>query len=679
MPAVRAKITASFVCGGAPACLRCLDGSHLHSTSASPRWQTWCLAIADFALNAVPRGCSQVCFVDNPWAGAAVFAALSAPMPWHYGVCMLVALVASTLTGAAVAADEAGVGAVRHGIFSFNGCLVGAALSTFGDFSSTGGAAAMIALAAAGGVLSTWLQLAITAITSRLDVPTFTMPFNLTALVLLGCIAQASTAPLSHLTDFAGAMPNSTLIVDGQPLTFPSAALAPVAPALRSPTTLAAGSASRLLCYIPAPVAAAQLLSNCSVISAPASSVLVPPAAAACASTIMAAVVRGVAQVYFCDSAASGAVVVAAFALGSPVLAAMALLGSAAGLATGVLLRGSPAALDGGLYGYNGVIAAMSAVVFFRLTWRVALCIGTGTAILATGLFVLLRPVFLAFGLPILTLPFCLSAFVSLLAGSGPGWQRYRLHLSEAAMPEGTASCGWLRRARSVLCADEDEAHEAGEASSDDGKGDGVAAAPDAVAGVTVLQTARIVVVSPRSGPDAGVGAVAGPAATDATATAAARLDGGSVIGLADEPAPASEGALHPITAWAVHRRRSGMEGDVRDAADAAAARPTMALHLELAGVPVSDGRGGDGGSARHARRSTAAGYGIGGGIVSGGARRSFVGGRPGSETARPPHRRSVTLAIPVSLTSRGEVGETAPTSRLGSGFQGGGGGGGHT
>jgi hypothetical protein len=83
-------------------------------------------------------------------------------------------------------------------------------------------------------------------------------------------------------------------------------------------------------------------------------------------------------------------------------------------------LLGAPAwELDAGLWGYNGVIAAMSVCgVFYAFEW----VRGVVIAVLCTATSTVLQGAFKAglgvpSGLPVLTLPFCCGAIVWLLAG----------------------------------------------------------------------------------------------------------------------------------------------------------------------------------------------------------------------------------------------------------------------
>jgi urea transporter len=128
---------------------------------------------------------------------------------------------------------------------------------------------------------------------------------------------------------------------------------------------------------------------------------------------------HGVGQVFLADNVVAGLLIVIGIAVCSRIGAGFALLGSAAGLGTALLLGGDGVAAQDGLWGYNAVLSAMAiGGVFSVLTWRSAL-LAVAAAVTASVVFVATGTALAPLGLPALTLPFCLATFAFLLlAGS---------------------------------------------------------------------------------------------------------------------------------------------------------------------------------------------------------------------------------------------------------------------
>ena len=81
------------------------------------------LAFIDSCL----RGVGQVCFMNNPVTGLAILVAMFVAEPW-LGFAGVLGVVVSTLAAIVIGMDR---GAIRAGLFGFNGILVGAGLSLF--------------------------------------------------------------------------------------------------------------------------------------------------------------------------------------------------------------------------------------------------------------------------------------------------------------------------------------------------------------------------------------------------------------------------------------------------------------------------------------------------------------------------------------------------------------------
>ena len=102
-------------------------------------------------------------------------------------------------------------------------------------------------------------------------------------------------------------------------------------------------------------------------------------------------------------------------ALASPVLAAMAIAGSATGAATAMLLAAPPPAIEAGLWSYNGCLSAAAVGgMFYLLSWRTCL-LAAVTAALATAVQSALAVAFRPYGMPVMTLPFCFATILVVL------------------------------------------------------------------------------------------------------------------------------------------------------------------------------------------------------------------------------------------------------------------------
>jgi urea transporter len=295
---------------------------------------------------------------------------------------------------------------IRAGLYGYDGVLVGAAAATFlaTDDSYRFGLGTLVVVL--GAALATLIKMALSASwSSRYDLPTFTMGFNLATLLMLAAING-----IAH---------SSARSVE------PGAHLFFLRPSIGADALAAAASASNNS-TAPSLIAYPH---NC----LPSSSPLAGPAASAaeCAQHVIQAWFRGVAQVYFCDSWISGLFLCLGFALCSPISACAALLGSAVGFCVGLLFGAPPDALMYGLWGYNGVIGCMAVCgIFYRFEWR-AVVAAAGCAALCTLLQGVYLTLFAPIAMPVLTLPFCTGAILWLQMG----WP-VRLTLAQASTPE---------------------------------------------------------------------------------------------------------------------------------------------------------------------------------------------------------------------------------------------------
>jgi urea transporter len=310
-------------------------------------------------LDSCLRGVGQVCFMNNPVTGLAIVVAMFIGEPW-LGFAGLLGVVVSTLAAVVIGMDR---GAIRAGLFGFNGVLVGAGLSLFLQPDWDIVVMVWIVLAAS---LSTVLHAALANVfIGAHAVPPFTLAFNfITLIFLLGAL------------NFANGR------VGGL-----------IAPADAQVTR---GSVSNTL-RSAADTASANNLEG-----------------------VINAIFRGIGQLFFANSITAGIVIVAGIAVCSRIAAIFALVGSTVGMLTGLALGANGVAIYNGLWGFNSFDAALAVGgVFFVLTWRSGV-LAVGCAVFAAMLFGAIGALFTPWGLPALTLPFCFAtlAFVLLKGAS---------------------------------------------------------------------------------------------------------------------------------------------------------------------------------------------------------------------------------------------------------------------
>jgi urea transporter len=308
------------------------------------------LAFVDSCL----RGVGQVCFMNNPVTGLAILVAMFVAKPW-LGFAGVLGLVVSTLAAVVIGMDR---GAIRVGLFGFNGVLVGAGLSLF--LSPDWDIVVMVWIVVAAS-LSTILHAALASVfIGAWKVPPFTLAFNFITLIFL-------IGALNFANGRVGTL---------------------IAPA------------------------------NAQVTGGSVSNTLRSAANAATANNVegvLNALFRGIGQLFFANSIASGIIIVVGIAVCSRIAAAFAVVGSAVGMLTGLALGGSGVAIYNGLWGFNSFDAALAVGgVFFVLSWRSGI-LAVGCAVFAALLFGAIGSLFTPWGLPALTLPFCFATLAFVL------------------------------------------------------------------------------------------------------------------------------------------------------------------------------------------------------------------------------------------------------------------------
>ncbi|MBV9455758.1 MAG: urea transporter [Rubrobacter sp.] len=300
------------------------------------------------------RGVGQIVFMNNPVTGLLILVGMWVFSPW-LGFAAVLGVVASTASALILGLDRV---AVRAGLYGFNGALVGAGLATFLEPPWSGRELVYIVVVAA---FSTMLMATLGAmLLPRLKVPPLTLPFNFATLAFLlaaFAVAHGDVGPL----------------------------VGPQSPTVVGPE-------------IDTSLRAAEGGSAVGVVEG-----------------VVNAIVRGISQLFLADSVVASLIILAGMFVCSRIATAFAVLGSALGVATGLLLGADGYKVYHGFWGYNSYVSAVAiGGVFFVLTWRSAL-FAAACAVVTALLFATISTVFSPWGLPALTLPFCFGTLAFLI------------------------------------------------------------------------------------------------------------------------------------------------------------------------------------------------------------------------------------------------------------------------
>ncbi len=134
---------------------------------------------------------------------------------------------------------------------------------------------------------------------------------------------------------------------------------------------------------------------------------------------LLSTALRSLGQVIFVNNPASGLLLLLALLLQSPATGLLAALGIAAANAMGRLIGADRGARRHGIHGFNGALVGAAVAAFADLSAPAALLAWALLAVLGAGLTTLLlegvgRRLVNRFGLPPLTLPFCLATWLLL-------------------------------------------------------------------------------------------------------------------------------------------------------------------------------------------------------------------------------------------------------------------------
>nr|AAD53268.2 urea transporter [Opsanus beta] len=150
----------------------------------------------------------------------------------------------------------------------------------------------------------------------------------------------------------------------------------------------------------------------------------------------------GIGQVYGCDNPWTGGIFIISLFISSPITCIHAVLGSAAGMVSGLALAAPFGDIYFGLWGYNCVLACIAiGGMFYALTWQVHLLALT-CAFFCAYLGSAIANVMSTFGLPACTWPFCLSALTFLLITTETQ-KIFKLPLAKVTYPEKNLCYVW--------------------------------------------------------------------------------------------------------------------------------------------------------------------------------------------------------------------------------------------
>lgn len=144
---------------------------------------------------------------------------------------------------------------------------------------------------------------------------------------------------------------------------------------------------------------------------------------------------RGISQLFLADSVWVGIVILVAMAVCSRLAALLALLGSVIGEVTGIVVGAPHDAVVHGLWGYNGYVTAVAIGGMFLVPGVRTIVLAAVAAVMASVGYAALTTVLAPWGLPALTLPFCLATVGALVFGAGT-WPRSVVPLETVTTPE---------------------------------------------------------------------------------------------------------------------------------------------------------------------------------------------------------------------------------------------------
>ena len=129
------------------------------------------------------------------------------------------------------------------------------------------------------------------------------------------------------------------------------------------------------------------------------------------ARAFFAGSVRGVGQVFLANNIISGVLVLAGIMLCSRISAVAAFIGSLIGAAVAAIVGEDVASIENGLYGFNSSLI-LTAMVMFYVPSLGSVSFGIVASVVTVFIQLAVEETLRVYGLPFMTLPFCLAALV---------------------------------------------------------------------------------------------------------------------------------------------------------------------------------------------------------------------------------------------------------------------------
>lgn len=313
------------------------------------------------------RGVSEVVFMNNPLSGLVIMIALII-FDTRVGLHGLLGVLVSTGTAKVLRTNGyKGYDGVDIGLFGFNGVLLGLGIATFTDDKLESNVAqAIIVLVFC--VLNCIVQSAVASWLTPM--PCFTLPFNICVMWFLG--GAHSYKRFSSALE-PGIMDVMTSQMASQDYCI---------------RELSSDSCDSAWDYV---------------------------------AGFLVATLQGVCQIYLAQSVLSGALILAAMSLCSPVCALLTALGSAAGCATALLVGGSPIGVHAGLWGFNPALTCCAiGGGIFGIRGPLQWCAGVFGAVVTVFFQFSMAGLLAPGGLVTFTAPFCFVTLFILAADLVP-------------------------------------------------------------------------------------------------------------------------------------------------------------------------------------------------------------------------------------------------------------------
>lgn len=152
-------------------------------------------------------------------------------------------------------------------------------------------------------------------------------------------------------------------------------------------------------------------------------------------STAAEGLFRGISQLFLADGVIAGLLILVGIFVCSRIAGITALVGAAVGGLVGISLGADPADIQRGLWGYNAYVTAVAIGGIFLVPSRGSALSGLAAAVTATLVFWALSPLLGQWGLPALSLPFCIATAATLLMARAAPWLQF-VPLEEITTPE---------------------------------------------------------------------------------------------------------------------------------------------------------------------------------------------------------------------------------------------------